>query len=426
MEKSGMGLGRKAQLLFLGVSLLQLVSAGLVITGVNMSSNKALVILVSVVAVASIAVVGWAVRHLNRSVIDQIGNVTGALKNISSPNGGDLTRRIVVQTKDEAGDLASAANVMLDSLQKMMKELRGSTAELAAAAIQLKQGADENARVSGEVSRAVEKVASGTATQVAKSQQISAVMQETREGLGQVAATTTGASDAAVSTRSRAEGGAAQLQTASKDIREVEASFRLLQEMVRSLNQKSEQVLEVIGYISEVSNQTHLLALNAAIEAARAGEHGRGFAVVAGEIRKLADQTQQSAVQIGDTLQSMSQDIADAAIKFEANSEQVYGAVSGMKQAEESFNGIVGEVSTLSSNIIEAAASIEQMSAGSESVVLSIQDIGRVTEETASFTEQVASMTLQQTKSSGAMAETADKLSEMASRLKAMAGHFRT
>ncbi|MBB6633458.1 methyl-accepting chemotaxis protein [Cohnella thailandensis] len=426
MRKSGMGLGKKALLLFLGVSLLQLVIAGLVIVGVNTSSNRMLGILIAVIAAACIAAVGLGVRYLNRSVIDQIGSITGALKNISSPNGGDLTRRIVVQTGDEVGDLASAANAMLDSLQKLMKELRGSTAELAAAAIQLKQGADENARVSGEVSRAVEKVASGAVTQVAKSQQISAVMQETREGLGQVAATTTGASDAAVSTRSRAEGGAVLLQQATRDIGEVESSFRSLQQMVRSLNQKSEQVLEVIGYISEVSNQTHLLALNAAIEAARAGEHGRGFAVVAGEIRKLADQTQQSAVQIGDTLQAMSLDISSAASKFEQSSEQVYGAVSGMKRAEESFSEIVGDVSTLSSNIIEAAASIEQMSAGSESVVMSIQEIGRVTEETASFTEQVASMSQQQSSSSGAMAETADKLSEMASRLKAMAGHYRT
>ncbi|WP_168735858.1 methyl-accepting chemotaxis protein [Cohnella fermenti] len=419
MKNSGMGLGKKALLLLLGISILQVVAAIFAFTGASG-------VVTAVIAVITIGLLAFGVRFLNRSVIDQIGSISGALKNISSPTGGDLTRRIVVQTSDEVGELASAANGMMESLQKMMKELRNSTAELAAAAIQLKEGADENARVSGEVSKAVEKVASGAVTQVAKSQQISAVMQETREGLSQVASTTTGASDAAVSTRSRAEGGAVLLQEATKDISEVESSFRSLQEMVRSLNQKSESVLEVIGYISEVSNQTHLLALNAAIEAARAGEHGRGFAVVAGEIRKLADQTQQSAVQIGNTLQAMSLDIRGAASKFEQSSEQVYGAVSGMKRAEESFGGIVGDVSTLSSNIIEAAASIEQMSAGSESVVLSIQEIGRVTEETASFTEQVATMTHQQFSSSGAMAETADKLSDMASRLKAMAGHFRT
>lgn len=424
MRYSGMGLGRKVWLGYVALCVLQILAAVLVVTEVG-SSHSALTI--EMIAIAAVVIIagGIAASYFNRSVMGSIGEVTNALKNIAS-TGGDLTRRILVTSRNEIGELAAAANGMLDGLQKMMRELRDNTAELAAAAIQLKQGADDNARVSDEVFKAVERVASGAVTQVAKSQQISAVMQETLEGLSQVAATTTGASDAALSTRGRAEDGSAVLKSATEDIVQVEQAFRTMQDTVRELNHKSDQVLQIIGYISEVSNQTHLLALNAAIEAARAGEHGRGFAVVAGEIRKLADQTQQSAVQIGDTLQSMSKDIGSAAVMFEQSAEQVFGAVSGMRRAEESFGGIAGDVGTLSGNIMEAAAAIEQMSAGSESVSQSIQEIARVTEETATFTEQVSSMTRKQSESTGEMAQTADRLSEMASRLKAMTGHFRT
>ncbi|WP_027093887.1 methyl-accepting chemotaxis protein [Cohnella thermotolerans] len=425
MRNSGIGLGQKIWIGYILLCFLQLLGLTLTLIGIDLPSHPALMAELIAVAAVIVIVGGIGAAYFNRSVIGSIGSVTGALKNIAS-SGGDLTRRIAVSSKDEIGDLANAANGMLDGLQKMMKELRDSTAELAAAAVHLKQGADENARMSGEVSKAVERVAAGAVTQVAKSQQISAVMQETLEGLNQVAATTTGASDAALSTRSRAEDGSSVLRAATGDIVQVEQSFRSLQETVRGLNHKSEQVLEIIGYISEVSNQTHLLALNAAIEAARAGEHGRGFAVVAGEIRKLADQTQQSAVQIGDTLQAMSKDIGSAAVMFEQSAEQVFGAVAGMRRAEESFSGIASDVGKLSGNIVEAAAAIEQMTAGSESVNQSIQEIARVTEETASFTEQVSSMTQQQFSSTGEMALTADRLSEMASRLKAMAGHFRT
>lgn len=421
MGNKGMSLGTKATIGLAVIAALQVLGVVLAFIG----ADTTLAIELAVVAALTLAVAGFGIARFRGSVIGSIGSVTSALKNIAA-SGGDLTRRVVVQTGDEVGDLAAAANTMLDALQKMMRELRDSTAELAAAAIQLKQGADENARVSSEVSKAVERVAAGAATQVARSQQISAVVQETLDGLNQVAATTTGASEAAQSTRVRAEDGSSVLQTASRDIVQVEQSFRSLQDSVRGLTHKSNQVLEIIGYISEVSNQTHLLALNAAIEAARAGEHGRGFAVVAGEIRKLADQTQQSAVQIGDTLQSMSQDIGEAAAMFEQSAEQVFGAVDGMRRAEESFNEISGEVGKLSGNIVEAAAAIEEMTAGSETVAQSIQEITRVTEETASFTEQVSSMTQQQTSSTEAMAQTADRLSEMASRLKAMAGHYRT
>lgn len=406
-----------------GLNALLLIVAFVLLIG-RLSGNAALMTETIIIFAATLVVSAFIMLVLGRSMTDSIGSVTSALKNIAS-TGGDLTRRIHVRSEDEVGELAKAANEMLDGLQRMIKELKDSTAELAAASIQLKQGADENAKVSSEVSIAVEKVAAGSETQVAQSQEITAVMQETMNGLNQVASTTTGVADTAQSTRVRAEEGSEILRTNSAEIAQVETAFRSLQETVRGLNQKSEQVREVIGYISEVSNQTNLLALNAAIEAARAGEHGRGFAVVAGEIRKLADQTQQSAVQIGDTLEAMSGDIGKVAAMFEQSASQVFETVSGMRNAEETFREIVASVSQLSGNILEVAASVEQMSAGGASVVQSIQDIARITEETASFTEQVSAMTEQQLSSTEEMARTANNLSSMAARMKGLVGGFK-
>ncbi|WP_373230734.1 methyl-accepting chemotaxis protein [Cohnella sp.] len=418
-------LGRKIAIGYAGMVALLVIAFILMVTGMDLADQRSLFVQLIIIFVIIAVAGGFGLMRLTRGLTEAIGGVTSTLRNIAS-SGGDLTRRIQVRSSDEMGDLAGAANQMLDGLQKMMKELRDSTAELAASAILLKQGADENARVSSEVSKAVEKVASGSETQVAQSQEISATMQETLDGLNQVAATTTGVSDAAQSTVSRAEEGSELLRSTSGEIALVDTAFRSLQEVVRGLNHKSEEVREVIGYISEVANQTNLLALNAAIEAARAGEHGRGFAVVAGEIRKLADQTQQSAVQIGDTIGTMSSDIAQVATMFEQSAGQVFSAVSGMQNAEETFRDIVGKVGQLSADIVDVAASVEQMSAGSTSVVQSIQDISRITEETASFTEQVSAMTEEQLSSTEEMARTAENLSSMATRLKGLVGNFKT
>jgi len=422
---SKLSLGQKFKFGFYVSALLMVLAFILIVTSLDLSGNMGAFIGLIVIFVAMLVLAGYVFLSIGSNITDSVGHVTATLHNIAS-SGGDLTRRIHVRSSDEIGDLAAAANSMLDGLQKMMKELRDNTAELAAASILLKQGADENARVSSEVSKAVEKVASGSETQVAQSQEITAVMTETMDGLNQVAATTTGVSDAAQTTRARAEEGSEILKANSEGISQVETAFRSLQETVRSLNHKSEEVREVIGYISEVSNQTNLLALNAAIEAARAGEHGRGFAVVASEIRKLADQTQQSAVQIGTTLEAMSGDIGQVATMFEQSAGQVFSTVAGMKNAEETFREIVGSVSQLSGNIMEVAASVEQMTAGGASVVQSVQDISRITEETASFTEQVSAMSEQQLSSTEEMARTADKLSSMASRLKGLVGNFKT
>jgi len=419
-----MTLGRKLTIGYMGLIVLLAVAFVLLLTGTDLSSNSGTFVMIIVIFLLMIVGGGFGLKWLAGNLTAAIGNVTATLRNIAS-SGGDLTRRIHIQSTDEMGDMANAANQMLDGLQKMMKELKDSTAELAASAILLKQGTEENARVSSEVSKAVERVASGSETQVAQSQEISATMQETMDSLTQVAGTTTNVSDAAQSTVSRAAAGSQLLQSTSVEIDQVGKAFRSLQEVVRGLNHKSEQVREVIGYISEVANQTNLLALNAAIEAARAGEHGRGFSVVASEIRKLADQTQQSAVQIGDTIGTMSGDIEQVAAMFEQSAGQVFAAVEGMQNAEETFRDIVGKVGQLSSNIVEVAASVEQMSAGSASVVQSIHGIARITEETASFTEQVSAMTEQQLSSTEEMARTADNLSSMASRMKGLVGNFK-
>ena len=70
-------------------------------------------------------------------------------------------------------------------------------------------------------------------------------------------------------------------------------------EIMGGMANYSEEIRKVTSLITSIAEQTNLLALNAAIEAARAGEHGKGFAVVAEEVRHLAEQSKESAKDIG-------------------------------------------------------------------------------------------------------------------------------
>lgn len=88
--------------------------------------------------------------------------------------------------------------------------------------------------------------------------------------------------------------------------------------LAHDLMQKTSDTTQILEFIKSVASQTNLLGLNASIEAARAGEHGKGFAVVASQIRKLAEQSQQSAKKIQTLLNEMSQTVAEINKSIEA------------------------------------------------------------------------------------------------------------
>ena len=66
-------------------------------------------------------------------------------------------------------------------------------------------------------------------------------------------------------------------------------------EAMKAIEEKSQQIGDIIKTIDDIAFQTNILSLNAAIEAARAGEAGKGFAVVADEVRSLAGNSSKAA-----------------------------------------------------------------------------------------------------------------------------------
>lgn len=107
----------------------------------------------------------------------------------------------------------------------------------------------------------------------------------------------------------------ASAQEMAGSAEELSANSHSISELANKSSEGIKKMDDILKYITEISNTTNMLGLNAAIEAARAGEHGRGFSVVAQEIRKLATQSKTSVVDIGNSLQSIKDDI-NSMLKF--------------------------------------------------------------------------------------------------------------
>jgi len=142
--------------------------------------------------------------------------------------------------------------------------------------------------------------------------------------------------------------------------------------------------------ITNITDQTNLLALNAAIEAARAGEHGKGFAVVADEVRKLAEQSKESAEKIHLLTRDIQQETDRVAISVGNSVQTVKVGVSTVKQAGQTFTQIEQSVSIVTSEIEETTAYVEEISASVEEVAASVEEIANQSNDSAIHAAKVA------------------------------------
>ena len=213
----------------------------------------------SIVAVIlTVLLAWWLTRIITRPLAE-------AVEVANSLAEGNLNVRIVVDSKDETGQLLTSMQNMVAKLSEIITTVRSSADSLASASEEISATAQSLSQASSEQAASVEETSASV-------EQMTASINQNTEN----AKVTDGMAGKAA--KEATEGGQAVSSTVAA----------------------MKKIAGKIGIIDDIAYQTNLLALNAAIEAARAGEHGKGFAVVAAEVRKLAERSQVAAQEIGE------------------------------------------------------------------------------------------------------------------------------
>ena len=283
----------------------------------------------------------WVSRSITRPL-------AVAVKVAQTVAAGDLTSRVVVDSKDETGELLTALMAMNDSLARVVGQVRQSSDCIAT-------GSSEIATGNADLSQRTEEQASNL-------QQTAASMEQLTSTVRQNADTARQANQLASSASQAAEQGSAVVHQVVGTMEQITAS--------------SNKIADIIGVIDSIAFQTNILALNAAVEAARAGEQGRGFAVVASEVRSLAQRSASAAKEIK-TL------ISESVEKVQAGSRYASDAGKAM-------DGIVGQVRRVTDLIAEITAASTEQTQGISQVGDAVNQLDQVTQQNAALVEESA------------------------------------
>lgn len=340
--------------------------------------NIVMLIIFLLLALCTVAIVIRTIAWPAKKASKQLNQIVQQIQE----NKGDLTERIAVKSRDEVGQLVDGVNSFIEQLQLLMRKLQAESERMM----------DSAENITVRVNESNENVTSVSANM----EQLAAGMQEVSATLEQIVDGSNGIYTKVKAMAEEAENGASlvqEIKDKAKTIRKstVEsktAASNMIVE-IRSMLEKSVeesrsvgQINELTGEILDIARQTNLLALNASIEAARAGESGKGFAVVADEIRMLADSSKDTA----NNIQNISNMVTEAVEKLSQNAEDMLSFIDGniMKDYDdfeavsnyyhddaESVNVILSE---FANNTSEMESIMQQINAGISNISCTVDE----------------------------------------------------
>ena len=317
-------------------------------------------------------------------------------------------------SNDEIGEMRQAMRTLQSNISNMMKKVMATAQQVTDSAGQLNTNASQSAEVSNSVANSMVNVAGNCSEQFTEIETANGQVETLGRHMMNFVNTIQHSSEVVKVTQDKAVAEAKTVDGAVEQMKLIQTSVMQSADVITELGEESDRIGKIVDTISSIAAQTNLLALNAAIEAARAGEHGRGFAVVADEVRKLAEQSSESAGEIAGLITSIQDKSQKAVAVMQEGVDRVESGTKVVQDSGASFNEIaemvrkVVEESQEMNNIVNALnENTKTIGEAIQSVAVKSSSVSSEAESVSAASEELTATMSEIESSSGVLAEMA-------------------
>lgn len=390
-------------------------------SAVTQTRNYLIGMLLAILVVFS-AIGLFLINHM----VKPLHTLTGVVERVAAldltPNGEE---EVLARRKDEIGLIAKSIRDLNVELREIVRVIQDQGNKLSESNVQFTQGFSEIVETVSNVNVAVEEIATGSTSQA----QETTTAGEHIQNIGSAIESNTSNVSILETSIEHMNGLAAESSKMLEELAKINSwtseTIGVVTEQTDRTNQSAVKINEAVVAIQDIASQTNLLSLNASIEAARAGESGRGFAVVAEQIRKLAEDSANSAEQIEGIVQELITNSEDGVAKMRDLSETSGVQAGRLDKTKASFDELKHEIESVSSasrEIFDQTNSINNLKNGVSGV---IEQLAAIAEENAASTQETSASMNTLTESIDRCKDETETLSTLSSELNEQANKFK-
>lgn len=369
-------------------------SQAIIFTGMPSSDVKAIykkrlvnttvfMIIITLMACALLAVV-------ITFIVKAITKVIGHLDEVAD---GEMDFKIsekLLQRSDEIGNIARSVHTLIGGLASIVVNIHHSTGELAEFKDDFQKKFETINNSISNVNVAVDEIANGATSQADETQKVSSQIND----MGDAITTTSQNVDSLTQSTEQMKEHNEQLDTTIQELMAIsdrnKESLAAVYNQTNETNQSVMHIGNAVDMITDIAGQTNLLSLNASIEAARAGEYGKGFAVVADQIRQLADQSANTAKEIGEIVAELIENSNTSVETMGVVRQEMTGQYEKLNTTKDIFEHLNEEVNNVVTAIESISTEVESLDRLKGEVLGSAESLAAIAQENAASTEETS------------------------------------